>query len=291
MPSNQTYHEKICVVTGAASGIGRALAVQLASAGAVLAISDIDAKGLQETAELIGGTKSGNRLVDQLDIADGGAIEDYAPYVQSSLGSADFLFNVAGLTRVGNFDQTPISSMEKVLDVNFWGAVRLSHAFLPQLKTTRGGLINIASLFSLISFAGQAPYCASKFALRGFSESLAMELAEHGIRVSVVCPGAVDTNITRNAEVDVLPKLAKNREHLNAMFKKIAHTSAEEAAQIILVGAAKGKLQILVGKDTKRAAFMQRLFPQYYIKLMIKKAQKRKSRRRTNREDRELENG
>ncbi len=278
MRSEQIYHAKICVVTGAASGIGRALAVQLARAGAALAISDIDAEGLQETAELVGNRSFGKLLVNHLDIADGSAVLDYALHVQASLGPADYLFNVAGLTRVGNFDETPISSMKKVLDVNFWGAVRLTQAFLPQLKATRGGLVNVASLFSLISFAGQAPYCASKFALRGFSESLAMELAEDGVRVSVVCPGAVDTNITRNAEVDALPERVESREHLNAMFKKIAHTSAEQAAQIILEGTAKGKLQILVGKDSKRAALLQRLFPQYYVKLMIKKAQKRRSK-------------
>lgn len=278
MYNKQTYRGKICVITGAASGIGRALAISLADAGAVLAISDVAEDELAETFRLIGGEKSNTILMDKVDVADNEDVESYAPHVQASLGAADYVFNVAGLTRIGNFDEIPISSMEKVVDVNFWGAVRMCKAFLPQLKSTKGGIVNIASLFSLIGVGGQTHYCASKFALRGFSETLVQELDGDDVRVSVVCPGAVDTNITRNATIDVLPERAKSHEHINNMFKKIAHTSAQEAAQIILDGVAKGKLQILVGKDARRAALMQRLLPQYYVKLMIKQAQKGKAR-------------
>lgn len=274
MSIEQTYHGKICVITGAASGIGRALAVRLAAAGAVLAISDFNDDGLAETAALIGSKNSNSILVDHLDVADADAIIAYAKHVQASLGDADYVFNVAGLTRFGNFDEIPLSSMEKVIDVNFWGVVRMCKAFLPQVKSTKGGLVNVASIFGVIGYAGQTHYCASKFAVRGFSETLAQEMVEHDVSVSAVCPGGVATNITRNAVVDALPQGVKNREDVDTNFDKAAITSAEDAAQIILDGAAKGKLQILVGKDAKRVSLIQRIFPQYYTKILARQRAK-----------------
>ena len=274
MSTEETYHGKVCVITGAASGIGRALAQRLGAAGAMLALSDVDKDGLAETVRLIGGHNSNSILADRLDVADADAIEAYAAHVQASLGAADCVFNVAGLTRLGNFDDTPLASMEKIMDVNYWGVVRMCKAFLPQVKNTKGRLVNVASIFSIIGFPGQTHYCASKFAVRGFSETLAQELVEDGVRVSVVCPGGVATNITRNAEVDALPEGMEDREDVNTNFDKAAITSAEDAAEIILDGTAKGKLQILVGKDAKRVSLIQRLFPQYYTKIMAKQRSK-----------------
>ncbi len=268
MRTEDTYHGKICVITGAASGIGRALALRLSAAGAMLAISDLDKDGLAETVRLLGGANSNSILADYLDVSDGDAIAAYAPHVQATLGAADYVFNVAGLTRVGNFDQTPLSSMEKIMDVNYWSVVRMCKAFLPQVKSTKGGLINIASIFGIIGYSGQTHYCASKFAVRGFSETLAQELADDGVKVSVVCPGGVATNIARNAKVDALPDDVQNRERLNENFDKVAITSAKDAAKIILNGVAKGQLQILVGKDAKRVSLIQRLFPQRYVKIL-----------------------
>ena len=118
------YKDKICVVTGAASGIGRALAISLAESGAQLALSDINAEGLAETVEMVGG--SNQVMNDVFDMADAKAIADYATKVENTLGASDYVFNVAGLTRVGNFVDTPLDSMEKVMDVNYWGVVRLS---------------------------------------------------------------------------------------------------------------------------------------------------------------------
>jgi len=274
MSTEETYHGKVCVITGAASGIGRALAQRLGAAGAMLALSDVDKDGLAETVRLIGGHNSNSILADRLDVADADAIEAYAAHVQASLGAADCVFNVAGLTRLGNFDDTPLASMEKIMDVNYWGVVRMCKAFLPQVKNTKGRLVNVASIFSIIGFPGQTHYCASKFAVRGFSETLAQELVEDGVQVSVVCPGGVATNITRNAEVDALPEGMEDREDVNTNFDKAAITSAEDAAEIILDGTAKGKLQILVGKDAKRVSLIQRLFPQYYTKIMAKQRSK-----------------
>lgn len=258
------YSGKLCVVTGAASGIGRAVAIALARRGAALAISDVNEAGLEETRRMIEAPASNRIRHDRLDVADGDAIERYAAQVQDSLGDADYLFNIAGLTRVGSFEETPLSSFEKIMDVNFWGVVRMSKAFLPQLIATKGGLVNISSLFGFIGFGGQAHYCASKFAVRGFSETIAQELAPKGVRVTSVHPGGVATSIARNAAIDAMPAHYKERRDLDSRFDKAAITSAERAAEIILDGTARGKRRIVVGRDAKIVSFIQRIFPQTY---------------------------
>lgn len=262
-----SYQDKLCVVTGAGSGIGRALAVKLAARGASLALSDINAAGLEETMSLIGAEKSNRFRADILDVADPEAIEAYAERVRESLGSADYVFNVAGLSRIGSFADTPLSSFEKVMDVNFWGVVRMTKAFLPQLIETKGGVINISSLFGIIAVPGQTHYCASKFAVRGFSEALAQEVEAAGVRVTSVHPGGVRTNIARSAAIDALPD-GTTREEVNQRFDKLARTSANRAAGIILNGAEKGRRRVLVGPDAHVIAFVQRLFPRSYPKVM-----------------------
>ena len=263
------FKDKICVVTGAASGIGRATAIRLAKAGAVLAISDVNEVDLAETAKLAGIDKSNRVLIDKLDVADGDAIAAYADHVKTSLGDADYVFNIAGLTRLGTFEETPLSSVEKIMDVNFYGVVRMCKAFLPQVKASKGGFTNISSIFGIVGYAGQAHYCASKFAVRGFSETLAQELKQYGVSVSSVHPGGVATNVARNAEVDHLTD-GVDRETLNAEFDEVAITSAERAAEIILAGTAKGKRRIIVGKDARLVQFVQRLFPVAYPTVMAK---------------------
>ncbi len=258
------FDSKVCVVTGAASGIGRALAINLARQGAALAISDVNESGLGETRALMGEVSSNRIRIDRLDVADPIAIEAYAATVKESLGDADFVFNIAGLTRVGTFEETPLSSFEKIMDVNFWGVVRMTKAFLPQLISTRGGVVNVSSLFGFIGYAGQAHYCASKFAVRGFNETIAQELAEKGVRVTSVHPGGVDTAIVRNATIDVMPKDLSDKSELEKRFKKAAITSPERAAEIILDGAAKGRRRVVVGRDAKIISFIQRLFPETY---------------------------
>ncbi len=267
---NNFFTNKLCVITGAGSGIGRALALNLAAQGASLALSDIDDAGLEETKRLIGDPPSNRMRFDTLDVADADAIEAYAKSVKESRGAADYLFNVAGLTRVGTFEATPLSSFEKIMDVNFWGVVRMTKAFLGQLTETRGGVVNISSLFGLIGYANQSHYCASKFAVRGFNETIAQELEEQGVSVTSVHPGGVATNIARNAKVDALPEGAGNREDFEQRFDKAAITSSEKAAEIILNGTAKGKRRVIVGRDAKLISALQRLFPQSYPKVLEK---------------------
>jgi NAD(P)-dependent dehydrogenase (short-subunit alcohol dehydrogenase family) len=269
---NQTFTDKVCVVTGAASGMGRELAIKLFKAGAAVAISDVNEQGLAETVKLAGAETSNRILVDRLDVADGEAIIAYAEHVRQALGDTDYLFNNAGLTRLGWFEDTPISSMEIIMNVNYWGVVRMSKAFLPQLMATKGGLTNISSIFGIIGYAGQAHYCASKFAVRGFSETLAEEMKDHGVRVSSVHPGGVATNVARNAIVDALPNGATDRAEFDDRFDDVAITSATDAAQIILDGTAKGKRRIMVGKDAKLVQLIQRIFPVSYTKIIKKLA-------------------
>ena len=262
------YHNKICVITGAASGIGRALALDLASRGAQLALSDINADGLAETVALVGG---GNQVMsDVFDMADAAAIADYAKKVEGTLGGADYVFNNAGLTRVGNFVDTPLESMEKVMDVNYWGVVRMSKAFIDQLLSRKGTLVNISSVFGFIGYAGQTHYCASKFAVRGFTETLAQELKGTGVGICCVHPGGVATNVSRNAVVDKMPFGDATREELDANFDKMAITTPEKAAQIILKGAARKKKRILIGADSRIISLAYRLFPTHYAKILEK---------------------
>lgn len=264
----KSFEGKVCVITGAASGIGRALALKLAGAGAVLALSDRDEAGLAETAGLAGLTETNRVLIDVFDISNADAIATYAPRVEAALGPADYVFNVAGLSRLGDFEHTPLSSFETVMDVNFYGVVRMSKAFLNQLKSTKGGLVNISSIFGIMAFPGQAHYCASKFAVRGFTEVLAQELEGTGVSVSCVHPGGVKTNVARNAEEDYVSDDALPRSEREANFDKAAITSAERAAEIILDGTAKGRRRIIVGGDAKIAQFLTRLFPVAYPKVL-----------------------
>ena len=258
---------KICVITGAASGIGRALAIELSHYGAHLALSDVDIDGLEETKSLLV-SASDNVNIQKLDVANGESITAYADHIAGKLGAVDYLFNVAGLTRVGEFTNTPLSSMQAVMDVNYWGVVSMSKAFIDQLIATKGVVINISSLFGLIGYRGQTHYCASKFAVRGFTETLALEMAPYGVGVCSVHPGGVQTNIARNAQVDHLANTGKTVDEMHEDFDKMAITSAQKAAQIILKGAAKRKKRIIVGPDAKIASFIQRCFPQSYSKLI-----------------------
>jgi len=208
-------------------------------------------------------------LVDVLDVADKQAVLDYPAKVEAALGPADYVFNNAGLTRLGDVLNTPLESMERVMEVNFWGVVRMTKGFLPQLIQTKGVVTNISSLFGLIAFPGQAHYCASKFGVRGFTETLALEMeyGETGVGVCSVHPGGVKTNVARNAIVDYLPE-DTNKDDRAEAFDEIAITPVDRAVTVILEGTAKRKCRIIVGRDAKLASFFQRLMPVRYQKIM-----------------------
>jgi len=250
---------KTAVVTGAASGIGRAIAVSLARRGCSLALCDLDEAGLMETRRLAG---SGVEIACYgLDVADPIAVASLPATVAARHGTVHLLVNNAGVALGGNFEQIPAEDFEWLFAVNFWGVVRMTRAFLPLLKASGSGqLVNLSSLFGLIAPPGQSAYAASKFAVRGFSEALRRELEPRGVAVTVVHPGGVATQIARNAR-NAPGSSAKS-------FQAMLKLPAEAAGEIIVRGIERRAPRVLVGRDAKLAALVERLAPVTYWNLL-----------------------
>ena len=239
---------RTAVVTGAGSGIGRALAYQLAKEGAKLAISDVDEVGLAETAahaRSLGATVR----TDRLNVVDRTAVLAYADSVAAEFGGVHLVVNNAGIAHSGDIVDMTFDEIEKVVDVDFWGVVNGTKAFLPHLIASGDGtVVNISSLFGLISMPSQAAYNAAKYAVRGFTEALRIEMLVSGHPVKVVCvhPGGIKTAIARNASVSAgldAVELAKSFD------TKLAKMPPEKAASIILKGAEAGRPRVIVGMD------------------------------------------
>ena len=195
------FEGKVAVITGAGSGIGRALAVQLAGLGARLAICDVDPDGLAATAVLCE-ARGAVVKADQLDVTERAAVAAYASEVRTWFGTVNQVYSNAGIAFYGEVEHESFKDIERVLDVNFWGVVNVTKAFLPHVIASGDGhVVNVSSLFGLITFPGQSAYNASKFAVRGFTEALRQEmlLAGHPVRVTCVHPGGIKTAIARNA--------------------------------------------------------------------------------------------
>ncbi|MEH6403702.1 MAG: SDR family NAD(P)-dependent oxidoreductase [Sneathiella sp.] len=266
----QQLRGKRAVITGAASGIGRELALALAAHDTNLALSDVNEEGLMETKALILDKYSIDVRTHKVNVADEKAVFTYAETLIDEIGDIDILINNAGFSRVGTFAHIETSSMKDLMDVLFWGTVYMSKAFLPALTRQKGHLINISSLFGYIGFPGQTGYCAAKHAVKGFSDTLSMELKEVGVTVSSVHPGGVKTNIMRNAIIDKMPAGVRSKSSMEKNFEAMAPTTAEKAAQIIVRGIIKKKERIMVGKDAVLLAGLQRLMPVAYKKHVIR---------------------
>jgi NADP-dependent 3-hydroxy acid dehydrogenase YdfG len=241
---------KVAVVTGAGSGIGQALAIELARSGAKVAISDINTEGLAATEERLKAIGAPVKA-DRLDVTEREAFAVYADAVVEHFGKVNQIYNNAGIAFAGDVEATAFKDIEKVMDVDFWGVVKGTKVFLPHLIASGDGhIINVSSVFGLFSVPGQAAYNAAKFAVRGFTEALRQEmiLAGHPVKVTTVHPGGIKTNIVRNmTAVDSIDKgdLAENFD------KKLAKTSPQKAARIILDGVRKNRARVLVGSDAK----------------------------------------
>ncbi|MEN0134507.1 acetoin dehydrogenase [Rhodococcus sp. ACS1] len=241
---------KVVVITGAGSGIGRALALDLARRGARLAISDMDTVGLAETArqaEALGAEVKS----DHLDVTQREAVLAYADEVRAHFGKINQVYNNAGIAYHGEFEKSEFKDIEKIMDVDFWGVVNGTKAFLPHLIASGDGhVVNVSSLFGLLSMPGQSAYNSAKFAVRGFTESLRQEMliAKHPVKVTCVHPGGIKTAIARNAT-------AGPGEDLDTFAKffdqKLARTTPEAAAETIVTGVRKGKARVLIGADAK----------------------------------------
>ncbi len=247
----RTFDGKVVVITGAGSGIGRALALGIASRGGVLALSDQDEVGLLETAEQAHALTDREVRTDKLDVRDTTAMHDYARSVAADLGRVNVVFNNAGVALHGDFEEVAYEDFEWVMDVNFWGVVRGSKEFLPHLIASGDGhLVNISSLFGLLGMPGQTAYNASKFGVRGFTEALRQEMliARHPVQVTCVHPGGIKTAIARNARATASHDQAEVARFFD---KRLAKTTAEKAAHTIIHGVLANKPRVLVGTDAK----------------------------------------
>ena len=245
----KTLTGKVVVITGAGSGIGRALAVEVASRGSLVAISDVDEAGLAETVELVKAAGAPEVRADRLDVSDRAAFATYAVAVREQFGRVNVVVNNAGVTMTGDFEEITYDDFEWIMGINFWGVVTGTKEFLPHLiESGDGHLVNISSLFGLISTPGQSTYNSSKYAVRGFTEALREEMliAGHPVGVTCVHPGGIKTGISRNGRKTA----GQDPEALDRLFeKKLARMEPERAAQIIVGAILKGKARQLVGID------------------------------------------
>jgi len=264
----QELADKVAAITGAASGIGQMLAVNLAVKGCAVAISDIDMNGLEKTAAMVK-KQNGKVSIHKVDVADRRQVVNYAADVATQHGRVDLIINNAGVSVAESIDDVSYEDFEWLMGINFWGVVYGSKAFLPYLKKQpEGHIVNISSVNGFISWPNHAPYCSSKFAVKGFTETLWQELRKTTIRVSCVHPGGIRTNIARNTRFYKSPGNQMTHEQAVKEFEKVAGTSTDKAADIIIAGILKNKRRILVGPDAYVLDFLTRLFPKGFVRFM-----------------------
>jgi len=257
---------KVAVVTGAGSGIGQALAIELGRSGAKLAISDVDTEGLAQTEEQLKAIGTPVKA-DRLDVTEREAFLAYADAVNEHFGKVNQIYNNAGISFTGDIEVSQFKDIERVMDVDYWGVVNGTKAFLPYLIASGDGhVINVSSVFGLFSVPGQAAYNSAKFAVRGFTEALRQEMivAHHPVGVTTVHPGGIKTAIVRNSTVAE----GLDRDELAKAFDtRLAKTSPERAARIILDAVRKNRARVLVGADAKALDVVVRLLGSGYQRL------------------------
>ncbi|QII05025.1 SDR family NAD(P)-dependent oxidoreductase [Rhodococcoides fascians A25f] len=258
---------KVAVVTGAGSGIGRALAIDLAGRGAELALSDVDTSGLADTVAAC--EKAGAKTRSyELDVSDRAAMYFHADSVVSDFGRVNLVVNNAGVALNADVLEMSWDDFEWVMNVDFWGVANGTKAFLPALiDSGEGHLVNISSVFGLMGIPGQSAYNSAKFAVRGFTEALRQELkiARHPVGVTCVHPGGIKTNIVANARgMDSLGDADK----VSEAFQRIARTTPTRAAQVILAGVEKNKPRVLIGPDARGFDAIPRIIGPRYQDIM-----------------------
>ncbi|MDD3762853.1 MAG: SDR family NAD(P)-dependent oxidoreductase [Nevskiales bacterium] len=267
----KNFKDKVAAITGAGSGMGRELAVELAARGCHLALSDVNDAGLAETARLVEPT--GVRVTHaHVDVADQKAVFAWADQVAMDHGKVNLIFNNAGVALGASVDGMAYSDLEWLMNINFWGVVHGTKAFLPHLKAAGDGhVINTSSVFGLVGVPSQSAYNAAKFAVRGFTESLRMELdMEHcGVSATSVHPGGIKTNIAKAARLDPSVKqLGLDEHNATAKFEKNFITTANKAARVILRGVERNQRRVLIGPDAHVIDWMARLMPSGYQRLV-----------------------
>ena len=271
MANRMLLADRTAVVTGAANGIGRAIAVSLARRGCHLALADIDEEGMADTAKLI--QESGVRVSrHRLNVADRSAVAQFPDIVVAEHGGADVLVNNAGVAVGGTFEEVSDEDFEWLFEINFWGVVRMTRAFLPLLRASEDArVVNLSSIYGVIAPPEQTAYSASKFAVRGFSEALRHELEGSRIAVTVVHPGGVATSIAENARIHAgatEEEIAKRRRK----YQKLLRLPPEIAGETIVRGVERRESRILIGSDAKTISLIARLLPASYWKVLMRLA-------------------
>jgi NAD(P)-dependent dehydrogenase (short-subunit alcohol dehydrogenase family) len=258
---------KTAVVTGAASGIGRQIALALGRRGCHLALADLDAAGLAQTEDMLGGR---DLVVSRhrLDVADAEAVAALPAHVLDRHTGVDLLINNAGVALGGTFEEVDLADFEWLFEINFWGLVRMTRAFLPHLRRAPdASLVNVSSLFGLIAPPGQAAYAASKFAVNGFSQALRHELRGSNVGLTIVHPGGVATGIAQNARRAGTLSAEEDEQRLRDV-QRLLRMPPERAGEIIVAGVERRRQRVLVGGDAKIAALVARLAPVSYWRLL-----------------------
>ncbi|MBU3848601.1 MAG: SDR family NAD(P)-dependent oxidoreductase [Candidatus Acinetobacter avistercoris] len=266
----KNFKNKVAAITGAGSGMGQQLAVLLAKAGCHLSISDVNEKGLAETVELL--KKYDVRVTTKkVNVADRDQVKAWAADTVQNHGSVNMIFNNAGVALGSTVEGASYEDLEWIMGINFWGVVYGTKEFLPLIKKTgEGHIINTSSLFGLTAQPTQSAYNSSKFAVRGFTESLRQELDIEKSGVSALCvhPGGIRTNIANDARMnESLKSLGMNPEKSAQAFNKFLRMPAEDAAQQILDAVLQNKRRLLIGNDAKAIDIMQRILPASYQKV------------------------
>jgi len=267
---------RVAAVTGAASGIGRALACELAARGAALALADINDAGLAETiSRCAGGAKVTSARVD---VGDQDAVNSWAGHVVADHGKVNFIFNNAGVALMATVEAMTYADLDWLMRTNFWGVVHGTKAFLPHLKAAgEGHVINMSSVFGLISVPSMSAFNASKFAVRGFTDALRIELEaeDAGVVCTTVHPGGVRTSIARNARLDEREAaLAGGPEMLRQTFDRAALTSPDKAARQILTAVERNRRRAVIGPDGKLIDFISRLPARVYQGPLVRRARR-----------------
>lgn len=267
------FKNKAAAITGAGSGIGRALSLQLARQGCDLALSDINTEGLRETARQAKEFEV-KVTTKKLDVADRKAIYAWADKVVADHGKVNLIFNNAGVALGSSVEGMSDEDLEWLMDINFWGVVNGTRAFMPHLKASgEGHIINVSSIFGLAGIPSQSAYNASKFAVRGFTESLRQELdmSRSCVSATSVHPGGIKTNIAKSARFsgNMQELMGKDETAAKANFEKLFITTADKAAQVILRGVRRNQRRVLIGPDAHVVDMMVRFMPSTYQRLVV----------------------
>ncbi|MGN6252319.1 MAG: SDR family NAD(P)-dependent oxidoreductase [Marmoricola sp.] len=260
----KTLEDKVVVVTGAGSGIGRAVALNVAAKGALVAVSDWNEDGLGETVELLKNAGAREIKADRLDVSDRDAFAAYARDVAEHFGRVNVVVNNAGVSHTGPVTEMEYADFDWIVGINFWGVVHGTKEFLPHLIASGDGhVVNISSLFGLVAMPGQSTYNATKFAVRGFTESVRedMIVGRHPVGVTCVHPGGIKTGIARNGRVTA----GENKAAVAGLFdKKLAKTTPEKAAEVIVDAVLGAKPRVLIGSDAHAIHWVGKLLGARY---------------------------